>query len=243
MIVLSGPSGQTVTLGFRYWTDGAVAETGFGVDEIAITGQATDGAETDPGWTYAGFSRTSGSTTVSFFNAYFAEFRTYRGYDDGLRTGPYNFGFPDTAPNWVEHFPYQDGLLVWYWNARYTDNNVSTHPGGGEVLPIDARGTALKWSDGTVARNRIQAFDATFGLDRTDPISLHREVLPEGATDPSMTTVSVPSQPAVKVFDDTKGDRYYDAANPGGSAQVPDTGTQIKVVSTTKNGNMKIEVY
>ena len=37
---LSAYAGQTVTLGFRYWTDGAVAEAGFGVDDIAITGLA-----------------------------------------------------------------------------------------------------------------------------------------------------------------------------------------------------------
>ena len=56
--------GQTVTLGFRYWTDGAVAGAGFGVDDIAITGLPTDDAETDPGWTYAGFIRTTGTVTV-----------------------------------------------------------------------------------------------------------------------------------------------------------------------------------
>ena len=63
-----------------------------------------------------------------YFNAYLAEFRQYRGYDDGLRTGPYNFGFPN-GPNWVEHFPYQDGLLVSYWDTAFSDNNVGDHPG------------------------------------------------------------------------------------------------------------------
>ena len=82
-----------MTIGFRYWTDGAVAEAGMGIDDIAITGQALDGAETDAGWTYDGFIPTTGTITQSFFNAYFAEYRNYRGYDDGLRTGPYNFGF------------------------------------------------------------------------------------------------------------------------------------------------------
>ena len=115
---LSAYAGQTVTIGFRYWTDGAVANPGFFVDDIAISGQPLDDAETDPGWTYAGFIRTGSVITQSFFNAYFAEFRTYKGYDDGLRTGPYNFGFLNnpTLGNWVEHFPYQDGLLVWYYD-------------------------------------------------------------------------------------------------------------------------------
>jgi immune inhibitor A len=142
----------------------------------------------------------------------------------------------------VEHFPYQDGLLIWYWNTRYSENNVSQHPGAGRVLPIDARGTALKWSDGTVARNRIQAFDATFGVQKTDRLDLHREVVtPDGSV--KLTRLTVGPQKAVPVFDDTKGPQYYDAANPGGSVQVPNTGTQIRVVNSNKNGMMKVEVY
>src|SRR4029079_2280433 len=55
---LSAYAGQTVTIGLRYWTDGAQQGTpgastpppGFQIDDIAITGQATDGAETAAGW-------------------------------------------------------------------------------------------------------------------------------------------------------------------------------------------------
>ena len=32
-------------------------------------------------------------------------------FDKYLKTGPYNFGFP-SKPDFVEHFPYQDGLLI-----------------------------------------------------------------------------------------------------------------------------------
>ncbi len=130
---LSAFAGQTVTIGFRYWTDGAVANPGFFVDDIAITGQPLDDAETEPGWTYDGFIRTGSIVTQSFFNAYFAEYRTYKGYDDGLRTGPYNFGFLDNPAlgNWVEHFPYQDGLLVWYYDESFADNNVGDNCASG----------------------------------------------------------------------------------------------------------------
>lgn len=51
---LSAYAGQTVTLGFRYWTDGATAGSGFSVDDIAVTGQPVDGAESDAGWTFDG---------------------------------------------------------------------------------------------------------------------------------------------------------------------------------------------
>jgi immune inhibitor A len=95
---LSAFAGQTVTLGFEYKTDPAVAESGFGVDDIAITGLPTDDAETDPGWSYNGFIRTTSTIVQSFPNYYVAEYRQYVGYDDSLRTGPYNFGFLDN-PN------------------------------------------------------------------------------------------------------------------------------------------------
>ena len=240
---LSSYANQTIQLRFRYWTDGAVVGTGFSADEIAITGQPTDGAETDPGWTYAGFSRTTGTTTVPFFNAYFAEYRTYLGYDDGLRTGPYNFGFPDTAPNWVEHFPYQDGLLVWYYDTSFSDNNVGEHCAsgrcGGLYLPVDAHPDLLLRPDnGQVWRPRIQSYDSTFGLEPTDQICLH--------------TTSTVSQcygglPANPLFDDTKS--YWVAPNPAignfgwSSVPVPNTGTTIRVASTTgQNGFMQVLV-
>ena len=84
-----------VLLGFRYWTDAFVAERGFMVDELSVSGNATDGAESDTGWTFvpaSGFSRATGAEKQLFFNAYVAEFRQYRGYDTSLRTA-YNFGF------------------------------------------------------------------------------------------------------------------------------------------------------
>ena len=31
----------------------------------------------------------------------------------------------------MEHFPYQNGLLIWYVNYAFEDNNTSAHPGDG----------------------------------------------------------------------------------------------------------------
>ena len=240
---LSAFNGQTVTIGFRYWTDGAVVGDGIFIDEINITGQPTDGGETDPGWTYNGFVRATDVAAVAFFNAYFAEFRVYKGYDDGLRTGPYNFGFPDTAPNWVEHFPYQDGLLVWYYDESFSDNNVGDHclagRCGGLYLPVDSHPNLLLRPDnGQVWRPRIQSYDSTFGLEKTDKICLH--------------TTSTVSQcdgplPANPKFDDTQS--YWVAPNPAighfgwSSVPLPGIGVTIRVKSVSAQGNfMQVDV-
>jgi immune inhibitor A len=235
---LSAYAGQAVTIGFRYWTDVAVANPGFFVDDIAITGQSLDDAETDPGWTYEGFIRTGSTVTLSFFNAYFAEFRNYRGYDDGLRTGPYNFGFLDNPAlgNWVEHFPYQDGLLVWYYDTSFADNNVGDNCAGGRCgglyLPVDAHPDLLLRPDnGQVWRARVQSYDSTFGLDKTDVVCLHMNSV-EGCYG------GLPANPK---FDDTKS--YWVAPNPAignngwFSVPVPNTGTTIRVTSVSAQGN------
>jgi immune inhibitor A len=176
---LTAYAGQEVVIGFRYWTDGAVVEAGINIDDIGITSLPLDDAETEPGWTYAGFTRTDGLLTQSFFNAYIAEFRQYEGYDEALKTGPYNFGFLDDPDrqNWVEHFPYQEGLLVWYYDESFADNSIGDHCAdgrcGGLFLPVDAHPELLIRPDGQVWRPRIQAFDSTFGFSRTDRLCLH----------------------------------------------------------------------
>ena len=167
---------------------------------------------------------------------YIAENRQYLGYDQTLQQGPYNFGWGLTQPDRVEHFPYQDGLSVNYWNTAYTRNTVNRHPGAGLVLPVDAHPAALRWSDNAVARNRIQTYDASFGLEATDPLSLHRE------TAAGMTTLGVARKPAVPVFDDSDPNAYYDPANPLGSVRVAGTGTTIRVVQSNRSGMMTIEV-
>jgi len=223
------PAGAQV--GFRYWTDGAAAEPGLQVDAVAI-----DGAPVTA-WTLDGFTQTTGTATQSFFNAYIAENRAYTGYDAGLRTAPYNFGDP-TRPDWAERLPYQDGLLISYWNSQYTDNNVGAHPGAGLVLPVDAHPGLLyeptddegaNRTDGESWRPRIQSSDSTFGRQATDRITLH---------DPDTGVAGTyGGLPGVPVFDDTKD--WFVApgeqpdANGWSGVDVPRTGTKITVVGTS----------
>ena len=222
-----------VLLGFRYWTDGAVVERGLMIDEISVNGSAPDGAESDAGWTFDGF-RTSTGTEARLYNHYYvAEFRQYIGYDQGLRDGVYNFGFLDNPllGNFVEHFPYQDGLLISYWDTSQSNNNTPQHPGRGLILPIDAHPEAMYRADGGVWRNRIQSYDSTFTLDATDALTLHWNSQPSYH----------PSLPGVSVFDDRT--LYYDPANPWGSVMNPNTGTQIRIQGISAQGGfMQVQV-
>ena len=169
--------------------------------------------------------------TQAYDNYYIAENRVYWGYDESLKTGPYNFGFLDNPDlgNWVEHFPYQNGLLVWYLDYSYPDNNVGDNclagNCGGFFLPVDAHPNLLIRPDGKVWRPRIQSYDSTFGLQQTDRIRLHFNSV-------GKTYGGLPANP---VFDDSRAigsppNRLI--GNFGwSSVRVPNTGTTIRVLA------------
>ncbi|GAB2498287.1 immune inhibitor A [Promicromonospora xylanilytica] len=237
---LADYAGQTASLRFRYSSDGGVAEKGLMIDDVTVGTAFAEDFEDAADWTADGFqvADADGTYEVTYSHYYVAENRVYGGYDATLKSGPYNFGWTSTNSDRVEHYPYQDGLLIWYVNSRYGDNNTSQHPGGGQALPVDARPTSLTWSDGSIARNRIQSFDSTFGLQKTDALSLHREV-----SETEMTRLFASKQRPVRTFDDSDPERYYDPANPGHSVKVGGTGTTIKVLSQdTRRGHMTIQV-
>ncbi|MET9185448.1 immune inhibitor A domain-containing protein [Streptomyces tendae] len=233
---LDAYAGKKIDLRFRYQTDGGLAMKGFTADEIAVTADGetlfSDNAETaDDAWTAVGFTRKGASFTKEYAQYYIAENRQYVSYDKTLQTGPYNFGFSE-RPNWVEHYAYQNGLLIWKWDTSQADNNTSQHPGKGLVLPIDSHPTALKWKDGTLMRNRFQAYDSPFSLYRTDGMTLHKADVAK----------YVPGSKGVSVFNDRKND-YYDPANPTGGVKITDTNTKIKILKEAKDGStIELEV-
>jgi len=226
----SGPVG----IGFFYWTDGFVNPAGIMVDAIEISGTPFDGAEADAGWEFNGFSVTTGSETNSYFNAYVAEFRQYRGYDEALRTGPYNFGFQDNPAlgDYVEHYPYQDGLLISYWDDSQVNNNTSQHPGEGLILPVDAHPEPLIRQDAPVPwSSSKQTYDSTFGFDATDPITLHV------GSSPSFH----PSLPGVSMFNAMND--YWSAITPLSGVNPPKSNTRIRIKSISARGSfMQVEV-
>jgi immune inhibitor A len=228
---LDAYAGKAVKVRFRYATDGGYALTGLVADNIAITADGasvfSDDAETEAaGWTSNGFSRVGATVTGLYEQYYIVENRRHVGYDRTLKTGPYNFGWSTTRPDWVEHYAYQTGMLVWKWDTSQADNNVSKHPGTGLILPVDAHPDALRWTDGTLLRNRMQAYDSPFSLKPTTGMTLHKAGVP----------VVVPSLPGVPVFDDSKND-YYDEANPQGGVKITDTNTRIQLVKQSKDGS------
>lgn len=228
---LDAYAGQKIDLRFRYQSDGGVALKGFTADEIAVTADGSalfsDNAETaDAAWTAAGFSRVGASFTDDYPQYYIAENRQYVSYDKTLKTGPYNFGFSKTRPSWVEHYPYQNGLLIWKWDTSQKDNNVSAHAGSGQILPVDSHSTALKWSDGTLMRSRIQSYDSPFSLYRTDGLTLHN----------ADVATKIPSKPGVPVFNDHTS-TYYDTTAPTAGVNITDTNTKIKIVKEARDGS------
>ncbi len=232
---LSAYAGKTIGLRFRYATDGAVQGTdedqvaGLFVDDVAITAGSTvlfsDGAENDAGgWVFAstddvGFHAVGASETNDYDNYYIASNREYISFDQYLKTGPYNFGWATTKPDYVEHFPYQDGLLIWYWDTSFSDNNVSVHPGQGEILVIDSHPRAIFRLDGQPWRSRIQLYDAPFGLQKADSFTLHF----------NGRASYLRGQNAEPLFDDSRV--YFDEDMPTGGVDVPDTNTRIRVLS------------
>ena len=234
---LSAYAGQSVQFRFRVATDGGVESEAY-IDDIWVTQDGVDGAIDDVeagagAWVASGFSIIDGTTSRQVQDVYYAENRVYSNYDKGLMKGPYNFGWTNTRPDWVERFPYQNGLLVWFSNGEYGNNNTSAHPGAGLILPVDARPKAIKFPDGALLGNRRQPFDATFGQERTDFVTFHRNGY----------GVSLKSAPAIPTFDDTNPLAYWDASNPWASTAVSGLGVKIKVVQTSGNKqNMLVRV-
>ena len=223
VVPMDSLAGKSVQFRFRYRTDGGLALNGFFADDITFTADGapvlTDGAESGAnGWTLKGFQTTTGTVKKAFDNFYIASNRTYESYDQYMKSGPYNFGFPD-KPDMVEHFAYQTGLLVSYWDTSQPDNNTSEHPGEGLILPIDSHPEPSYNLEGKLWGPRISAYDAPFSAAKADSFTLHVNGKPS----------YVRGQDGRPVFDDTN--KFFYEEQPTAGVKLPATGTTIKVVS------------
>ena len=238
---LSGYANSTIGLRIRYSTDLAVqgqdpdATAGLFVDAVKLEagGQTVfeDGGETGAnGWTVDGFQAVGAAQTTLHDHYYIASDRQYVSYDRYLQSGPYLPGAP-ARPDFVEHFPYQDGLLVSYWDTSMPDNNESEHPGQGLILPIDARPMPIYRLDGNVWRGRVQTYDAPFSLERADSFTLHIEGTGRASY--------IRGQAAQPVFDDRRA--YWTAELPFVGVKVPNAGVRIRVQSQSGT-SMRIRI-
>ncbi|SCG46729.1 immune inhibitor A domain-containing protein [Micromonospora inositola] len=227
---LSAYAGKTVLFRYRYATDGGKHFAGPFLDNISLTKNGTvawtDDAETIAAeWTAKGFTRITGSVTDTYPRFYIAENRTYFGYDDTLRTGGYNFGFLNTRPNFVERYSSQPGLLVWYVNYAYGDNNTSEHPGYGLNLPVDVRPGQIKAGNQGTISNRRNGYDATFSLYGKPAQTFHKNGV----------AVTVPALDPNPLFTDSGTNKYWNSSNPWNSVKVAGTGTKIEILQQGTN--------
>ena len=145
------------------------------------------------------------------------------------KTGPYNFGLGNTKPDWVERFPYQNGMLVWFANGEYADNNTVGPPRCAARCSrsTPARRRSCSPTAASLLGNRRQPFDATFGQEKTDAVTFHRNgVADHGAVAAGDPDVRRPDP-----------NRYWTADNPWASTKVAGSGTSMTVAKTTDGGN------
>ncbi|WP_285554773.1 immune inhibitor A domain-containing protein [Actinoplanes regularis] len=233
-VPLNAYAGKSILFRLHYVTDGGVSEGGFFGDELTITADgavvSTEGAEGTSTWTAAGFSIVGSTSTSNFPNYYIAGYRSYTSYDKYLETGPYNFGWASTKPDWVEHYNYQTGLLVSYWDTSQVDNNTNVHPGSGRNLIIDAHPKPFNNPTGVPWRARVQVYDAPFSLYPTDGMTLHlngaKSVIKPQLGDP--------------IFNDK--DKYYYDETPNAGVKLPGVGVKIAVLGQLGT-SMTVAVY
>jgi immune inhibitor A len=197
----------SILLRFWYMTDWGTLDAGVFVDDVVVSGMysplLSDNAETDKSlWTYGGaWERVGSGRPVP--HAYYLQWRNVGaagGYDSALGDPLWRYG------------PANTGLLVWYANDLYSDNEIASYlnePPGfgpkGKALVIDAHPDPYRspaWlaqgyaNEAANATHRQQMRDAPFSIHDTVPFTLWNE--------------SYPGRPGVPVFDDLLG--YYPGA-------------------------------
>jgi len=223
--------GGHTSVRLHYVTDGGLAEGGFFGDDLTIVADgvpaSTDGGEAASTWRLEGFRAVATTETGLYDNYYIAAHRSHVSYDRYLKTGPYSFGY--ILPNLVDHYAYQEGLLVSYWDTSFADNDTGTHPGGGRNLYVDAHPRPFLNVRGAPWGAGVQVYDAPFGLTRTDSLSLHVNGV----------VSNVDGQDAQPLFDDTQKFFYDELPNHG--VKLPATGAKIRVLHVNA-GSMRIRV-
>lgn len=220
-IDLSAYSSKKIKVEFNYVTDVGLAMEGFYVDNITVEADGTlvfqDDAEADPKFTLSGFSHFDGKGKL-YPNYYLIEWRTHNGVDKGLANLRRGSSFITSDP----------GMVVWYVDGRYLDNNTSAHPGYGMVGVVDAHQRVHYWNDdvNSPASDRYQLVDAAFNFKKTSPIHIDNY-----ATFGSMHYAGLPG---VSTFYD--GNDYTLKGAPEVGKVLPKYGLKFKLRKVTNGG-------
>ncbi|KGP72643.1 immune inhibitor A domain-containing protein [Pontibacillus yanchengensis] len=157
---LSAYAGQEVEVAIEYVTDGAVSNPGFYADDLSIVvdGEEVvfDDAEGDAKFNLDGFTKNDGIKRSDHY--YLLEWRSHNGVDEGLT----NIRRGDSL------MTFDDGLVVWYVDQKYSENWTGIHPGDGFVGVVDADQHTVNYSNKEVATTRFQVHDAAFSLDKSE---------------------------------------------------------------------------
>lgn len=216
---LSEYKGQKIKLRLRYATDWGTSHIGFYADNIKVVADGTtlleDGAEaaTSKFDLKGGFTKSDGYKYGDHY--YLLEWRNHKGVDRGLKN----------IKRGASLMSYDGGLVVWYVDPSYTDNWTGAHPGEGFVGVVDAHvDTNLTWSTGVQASTRFHVADAAFGLDKTSGLNINY---------PGVQSLSLPSQPGVSLFDDSKS--YVNKYMPDAGRKTENYGLKIRVNGQAKD--------
>ncbi len=233
---LAAYEGKSVRIRFEYMTDGGVALRGWEIADVNIEGVVLP----ESAFSSAGWIRADGEWKQKTERYYIAEYRTYDGFDEGLKNCyQSNFSYDD----WVDWFSYNKGLHLIYRDTFYADNDVATHLGRGGWMVVDShpKADSVPYSDGGTDclgswRPRIQVRDAAFSLRPTKTQSIY---FADYERELGVAESTAPGKSAQSRFNDSKD--YWYAAIPEAGVKIPkNLGVRIVVKSM---GSRAMAVY